>query len=123
LIEKSSLASAIRDIYEAISTNNIATVRFNSNPPVRLSVQLPKPLLLSIPPDVDEEAIPGVWISTANCYSVEEQEGDDHNVLNRHFGLFLLDDEEKITADIQADGGDLAPPLLQYLQILKPNLS
>lgn len=121
IIIKSPLGAAIRDIYEAISSENIATVRFNSDPPVRLSVQVPKPFFLSAPPDVDEESMPGVWITTANC--LEDPDGDETPVLNKHFALLLLDDEDKIKADIEADGGELAAPLLQYLQILKPTLS
>jgi hypothetical protein len=85
-------------------------------------VQIPKPVFLSVPPDNDEEAMPGVWITTANC--LEEQEGgDDTPILNKHFALLLLDNEDKIMADIQADGGELAAPLLQYLQIMKPTSS
>lgn len=121
IIDKSSLASAIRDIFEAISTNNIATVHFPSEPPVRLSVQIPKPYFLTVPPEVDEEAMPGVLITTANC--LEDQEGEETPILNKHYALLLMDDEGKIMADIQADGGDLATPLLDYLRILQPTVS
>ncbi len=121
ILQKSSLAATIRDIYDAISTNNIANVRFMSNPPVRISVQIPKPYFLSVPPENDEESMPGLWITTANC--LLSQDGDDGAVLNKHFGLLLLDDEDKIITEIQADGGELAGPLLEYLKILRPTLS
>jgi hypothetical protein len=110
----------IKDIYEAISNDKIATVRFNSNPPVRLSVQIPKPYSLSSPPDDDELAMPGLWITSANVY--KDVDNDD-TTLSKHFALLLLDDEAKIIADIQADGGELANPLLEYLKIMKPTMS
>jgi hypothetical protein len=70
---------------------------------------------------MEDEAMPGLLITTANCF--DNQDGGNDSVLNRHFTLLLLDDEEKIMAEIQADSGDLAVPLLEYLKILKPTLS
>lgn len=122
ILEKSSLAAAMRDIYVAISSNNIANVRFMSNPPVRLSVQIPRPYFLSLPPDNDEEAMPGALITSAN-YLGDIHDGDDSANLNKHSALLLLDDEDKIMAEVQADGGELKDPLLEYLKILKPTTS
>jgi hypothetical protein len=121
ILQKSPLAATIRDIYDAISSNNVANVRFISNPPVKISVQIPKPYLLSVPPDNDQESMPGLRITTANY--LLSQDGDDGAVLNKHFALLLLDDENKIKADIELDGGELAEPLLEYLTILRPTLS
>lgn len=64
--------------------------------------------------------MPGLWITSANVY--KDVDGDDTG-LNKHFALLLLDDETKIIADIQADGGELANPLLEYLKIMKPTMS
>jgi nitrogen permease regulator 3-like protein len=122
ILEKSSLATAMRDIYVAISSNSIANVRFMSNPPVRLSVQIPKPYFLTVPPDYDEEAMPGVLITTGS-YLGDFQDSDDGENLNKHSALLLLDDEDKIMAEVQADGGELKGPLLEYLKILKPTSS
>lgn len=122
ILEKSSLAAAMHDIYVAISSDSIANVRFMSNPPVRLSVQIPKPYSLSVPPDNDEEAMPGAFITTAS-YLGESQDGDDSTNLNKHSALLLLDDEDKIMAEVKDEGGDLAAPLLEYLKVLKPTSS
>ena len=122
ILEKSSLAAAMRDIHIAISSDNIANVRFMSDPPVRLSVQVPRPYSLSVPPDNDEEAMPGALITTAS-YLGDPQDGDDSANLNKHSALLLLDDEDKIMAEVKDEGGDLAAPLLEYLKILKPTLS
>lgn len=121
ILEKSSLAVAIRDIYSSISCNAIANVRFLSNPPVRLSVQIPKPHFLSVPPDNDEEAMPGLWITTASYLG--DKDCEDSTDLNKHSALLLLDDEDKVMAEVQADGGELAAPLLEYLKMLKPTCS
>jgi nitrogen permease regulator 3-like protein len=121
IVEKSPLAAAIRDIYTAISRDNIANVRFASDPPVRLSVQIPKPYYLSVPPDYDEESMPGVWITTAS--HMTEKDGEDGGNLSKHSALLLLDDDDKITTEIKNDGGELAVPLLEYLKILKPTSS
>ncbi len=122
ILEKSSLAAAMRDIYDAISTDSIANVRFMSNPPVRLSVQIPKPYFLTVPPDYDEEAMPGALITTTS-YLGDSRDGDDSGNLNKHSALLLLDDEDKIMAEVKDDGGELAAPLLEYLKILKPTSS
>lgn len=121
ILDKSSLAFAMRHIFESISKSKIATVRFESTPPIRLSVQIPRPYFLSTPPENDEEAIPGLWITTANAIS--DRDGDETPTLSKHFALLLLEDESRIIADIQADGGELANPLLGFLKILKPTLS
>ena len=121
ILEKSSLAVAIKDVYTAISSDCIATVRFNSIPPVKLSVQVPRPYFLPAPPRFDEEAMPGLWITTANCFG--DADGDDQSALSKHAALLVLDDETKIITDIQSDGGELANPLLEYLKVLKPTLS
>ena len=122
ILEKSSLAAAMRDIYVAISSNSIANVRFMSDPPVRLSVQIPKPYFLSVPPDYDEEAMLGAFITTASHLG-GNHDGDDSENLNKHSALLLLDDEDKIMAEVRADGGELKDPLLEYLKILKPTSS
>lgn len=121
ILQKSSLAIAIKNIYNAISTDGIAMVQFISDPVVRLSVQIPKPYFLSMPPEFDEISMPGVWITTANCLTNED--GDEVPVLNKHFALLLMEEEDKIIADIQTDGGELTGPLLEYLKIAKPTLS
>src|SRR5438045_4262092 len=83
ILQRSSLAASIRDIFDAISAEKIANVRFLSNPPVKISVQIPKPSFLNSPPEDDEESIPGVWITTANC--LLSHDGDEGAALNKHF--------------------------------------
>lgn len=122
ILRKSSLAQTMKTIYTSISSNNIAVVQLLSDPPVRLSVQIPKPYFLSMLPEFDEPSMPGLWITTANFFGDQENE-DETSLLSKHFALLLLDDEDKIIADIQSDGGELTGPLLEYLKIVRPTLS
>lgn len=122
ILRKSSLAQMMKTIYTSISSNNIAVVQLLSDPPVRLSVQIPKPYFLSMLPEFDEPSMPGLWITTANFFGDQENE-DETSLLSKHFALLLLDDEDKIIADIQSDGGELTGPLLEYLKIVRPTLS
>lgn len=121
IIERSTLALAMKDVFDAIANNELATVRFASNPAVRLSVQIPRPYFLSQPPNNHQPAIPGLRITTAN--SLNESYGDDDEILNEHFALLLMDDETKIIAEIESDGGQLARPLLEYIRLSSPTLS
>lgn len=124
ILQKSSLARTLKDVYTSISSDNIAVVNLQSDPPVRLSVQIPKPYFTSMLPEFDEPSQPGLWITTANFIGDQEKEFDDESsLLSKHFALLLLDDEEKTIADIQSDGGELAAPLLEYLKIVRPTLS
>lgn len=124
ILQKSSLARTLKEVYTSISANNIAVIHLLSDPPVRLSIQIPKPYFTSMLPEFDEPSQPGLWITTANFLGDQEKEFDDESsLLSKHFALLLLDDEEKTIADIQADGGELAAPLLEYLKIVRPTLS
>lgn len=124
ILQKSSLARTLKEVYTSISSNNIAVINLQSDPPVRLSVQIPKPYFTSMLPEFDEPSQPGLWITTANFIGDQEKEFDDESsLLSKHFALLLLDDEEKTIADIQSDGGELAAPLLEYLKIVRPTLS
>lgn len=124
ILQKSSLARTLKEVYTSISINNIAVINLQSDPPVRLSVQIPKPYFASMLPEFDEPSQPGLWITTANFIGDQEKEFDDESsLLSKHFALLLLDDEEKTIADIQSDGGELAAPLLEYLKIVRPTLS
>lgn len=115
------MARAIKDVYDTIGRGEVATVRLTSDPPVRLSLQIPRPFYLNMPPSNHEKSRLGVWITTANCLSEIDEQGD--HILSQDFALLLLEDEAKIITDIQSDGGSLAGPLLQYLKILNPTQS
>jgi hypothetical protein len=119
---KSTLAAAIRDVYLAISKNQIATVRFAIKPPLDLSLQIPIPNFLMSLPSSTEKAMPGLLVTTANPL-VDEGGTEDPTHLNKHFALLLLDNETKIVAEIQADDTELSDPLIECIRLCKPTLS
>lgn len=121
LLIESSLATAIKRIFDAITEGEVVMIRLPSSPPVRLSVQIPKPFFSIMPPSNHEKAIPGIWITTANCLCEVDEQGNQ--ILSQDFALLLLDDESKIISDIQNDSGALTGPLLRYLKILSPTQS
>jgi len=122
ILIKSSLAAAIRDVYDSISNNQIASVEFASNPPLDLQLQIPVPsFLLSLPTSV-ERSMPGLLVTTADPL-MDEEGNVDPNFLNKHFALLLLDDEEKIINQIQNDDVELSAPLLECIRLCKPSLS
>lgn len=119
---RSTLASAIRDVYEAISSNKIATLHLRTTPPLDLALQIPVPSFLTRLPTPTEPAMPGLLVTTANPL-VADEGNEDQETLNKHFALLLLDDESKIIADIQAEDTEISAPLIECIRLCKPTLS
>jgi hypothetical protein len=122
ILAQSSLACAIRDVYTAISNTKIATVQLATNPPLDLSLQTPVPSFLTKLPEPTEKAMPGLLMTTANPFVDDEGVADPAN-LNKHFALLLLNDEDKVIAEIQADNTELSAPLIECIRLCKPTLS
>lgn len=122
ILLKSTLATAIKDIFVAISNNQIATIRVGSKPHMDLSLQIPVPTFLMRIPDPTEKAMPGLLLTTANPM-MSEDGIEDPAFLNKHFALLLLKDEDKIISEISADDIDLSAPLIECIKLFKPTLS
>jgi hypothetical protein len=119
---KSTLASAIRDVFNAISKNKIATVHFGTTPPLDLSLQIPIPTFLTRLQGPSERALLGMLVTTANPMINDDGE-EDPSYINKHFALLLLDDESKIIAEIQADNAELSAPLIECIRLCSPTMS
>jgi hypothetical protein len=122
IIIKSTLAAAIKDVFIAISNNEIATVQLATNPTLDLSLQIPVPSFLASLPNFTEKAMPGLLLTTADPF-VDDEGILDPNHLNRHFALLLLDDEDKIVNEITNDNTELSEPLITCIRLCKPTLS
>lgn len=122
ILQESSLGHAMRDVFEAISTNRIANIHLDTRSPIDFSVQIPVPYCLRTLPTIQEASMPGLWITTSNSLEIDG-DGLPTQGLSRHFALLLLDDEEKIISDIQTEAVELADPLIQFIKISKPTLS
>lgn len=122
ILKESSLGQAMHDVFEAITKNKIANIHIDTRPAIDFSVQIPVPYFLRTLPTIQEPAMPGLWITTANSLEIDE-DGLPTQYLSKHFALLLLDDEEKIISDIQAEAVELADPLIQFIKLSKPTLS
>ncbi|KAG9232175.1 nitrogen permease regulator of amino acid transport activity 3-domain-containing protein [Amylocarpus encephaloides] len=122
ILLKSTLAGAIRDVFDAISQSNIATLSLATTPPLDLSLQIPVPCFLTSFPSSSDRAMLGLPLTSTNAF-IDEEGNEDPTFLNKHFALLLLNNEEKIIAEIQSDNSDLTAPLLECIRICKPTLS
>ncbi len=122
LLQQSSLAAAVRDIYEAISQNRIATLHLETAAGVLSpSVQIPAPFYVAdLPPDEARRAR-GLWLTTANAFLTQDAL-EEPGFLDRNFGLLLMEDEKKIVAELQADGDPSALAMVEFVRLSKPTL-
>lgn len=122
ILLKSTLAGAIRDVFNAVSNSKIATLHLATTPPIDISLQIPVPCFLTSIPRADDRAMLGLLLTSANAM-VDEEGNEDPAHLNKHFALLLLDDEEKIITEIQTDNTELTAPLLECIRLCSPTLS
>ncbi|PMB66552.1 Nitrogen permease regulator 3 [Beauveria bassiana] len=123
LLQQSSLAASVHDIYEAISQNRIATLHLDTAAGLLSpSVQIPAPFYVAdLPPDEARRAR-GLWLTTANAFLTQDFL-EEPGFLDRNFGLLLMEDEKKIVAELQADGDPNALPMVEFVRISKPTMS
>lgn len=126
LVNQSSLARAICTLFTSISASKISSLTLN--PDVSISLQIPP--LTSTPylPGQNDQAYPGLWLTTADSISPVDEPMTDpnitpHQVLAKNFALLLLDNEASIIKDVEAAGGTLAAPLVHYIRCSNPTKS
>ncbi|KAI0100652.1 nitrogen permease regulator of amino acid transport activity 3-domain-containing protein [Nemania sp. FL0031] len=124
ILEASSLAACVQDIYDAVSQNKIAALQLEtSEGTIAHSVQIPIPFYLTdLPPEEEAASTRGLWITTAN-YFVEEDSLHDPSFLDKNFGLLLMSDEKKIIAELQADADDATAAMVEFVRLSKPTMS
>ncbi|KAF7853407.1 hypothetical protein EAF04_010700 [Stromatinia cepivora] len=122
ILIKSTLADAMRDVYNAVVNNTITTVCLDTKPPIDLSLHIPIPTFLMSFPNPNERAKPGVLLSSANPL-VDEEGNPDPTQLDKHFALLLLQDEVDVIAEITSEDTELSAPLIQFIKWAKPTLS
>jgi len=121
ILGRSTLAASIRDVFTSISNNKIATVQLATTSPLEVSLQIPIPPFLTSLPTSSERAMPGLPVTSANPFASTDENIPEQ--LNKHFALLLLDDEDKIVAEIQKDNTELSAPLLECIRLCKPTQS
>ncbi|KAI1133069.1 nitrogen permease regulator of amino acid transport activity 3-domain-containing protein [Nemania abortiva] len=124
ILEVSSLAACVQDIYDAVSQNKIAALQLEtSEGTIAHSVQIPIPFYLTdLAPAEEAASTRGLWITTAN-YFVEEDSLHDPSFLDKNFGLLLMSDEKKIIAELQADADEATAAMVEFVRLSKPTMS
>ncbi|KAI1415668.1 nitrogen permease regulator of amino acid transport activity 3-domain-containing protein [Hypoxylon sp. FL1857] len=123
ILDVSSLAASMQDIYEAVSHNRIAALQLETaEGTVTHSVQIPVPFYLTDLPSEDDPGSRGLWITTANSF-VEDDSLNDPGFLDKNFALLLMSDEKKIIAELQADPDETTAAMVEFVRLSKPTMS
>ncbi|PTB47138.1 uncharacterized protein TrAFT101_003429 [Trichoderma asperellum] len=123
LTQNSSLAASMREIYDAVSQNRIATLHLDTVDGILTpSVQIPVPLFVADLPAEDDERHRGLWLTTANAF-LSQDALEEPGFLDRNFALLLTDDEKKIVAELQNDRDQTALSMVEFARLAKPTLS
>ncbi|KAH7160184.1 nitrogen permease regulator of amino acid transport activity 3-domain-containing protein [Dactylonectria estremocensis] len=123
ILQTSSLAAAMHDIFEGVSQNRIATLHLETTAGLLTpSVQIPVPFYVDDLPQGETSAQRGLWITTANTF-MSQDALEEPGFLDRNFALLLLDDEKKIISELQADPDPTTASMVEFVRLSKPTLS
>ncbi|KAH8675295.1 nitrogen permease regulator of amino acid transport activity 3-domain-containing protein [Xylariales sp. PMI_506] len=130
ILDTSSLAASMQDVYEAVCANKIAALQLETpQGTITHSVQIPIPFHipdLPSPTDAESERLQGLWITTANSFAEDDAAMtavDDPTFLDKTFALLLLQDEKKIIAELQADPDETTNAMIEFVRLSKPTAS
>ncbi|KAI0009076.1 nitrogen permease regulator of amino acid transport activity 3-domain-containing protein [Xylariaceae sp. FL0662B] len=123
ILDVSSLAASMQDVYEAVSHNKIAALQLETaEGTVTHSVQIPMPFCIPDLPPKDEGDSKGLWLTTAN-YFVEEDNLNDPDFIDKNFTLLLMSDGKKIISELQADPDETTAAMIEFVRLSKPTMS
>ncbi|KAL7794538.1 nitrogen permease regulator of amino acid transport activity 3 domain-containing protein [Trichoderma ceciliae] len=123
LIQNSSLAASMYEIYNAISQNRIATLHLDTVDGILTpSVQIPAPFFVADLPAEDDERHRGLWLTTSNAF-LSQDALEEPGFLDRNFALLLMDDEKKIVSELQSDRDPTTLSMVEFVRLAKPTMS
>lgn len=123
ILQNSSLAASMHDIYEAVSQNKIAALHLETAAGVLTpSFQIPVPFYISDLPQDQERDRLGLWLTTANAF-MSQDALEEPGFLDRNFALLLMDDEKKIVSELQADPDPSTTSMVEFVRLSKPTIS
>ncbi|PTB64134.1 hypothetical protein BBK36DRAFT_142170 [Trichoderma citrinoviride] len=123
LIQNSSLAASMCEVYNAISQNRIATLHLDTVDGILTpSVQIPVPFFVADLPAEDDERHRGLWLTTSNAF-LSQDALEEPGFLDRNFALLLMDDEKKIIAELQNDRDPTTVSMIEFVRLAKPTVS
>ncbi|KAL1878715.1 Nitrogen permease regulator 3 [Diaporthe australafricana] len=125
ILQSSSLAASMQDLYDAISRNKIAALQLDTGEAtVTHSVQIPVPFHISDLPPLDrEEDSRGLWITTANSFGGDSDAFEEPHYLDKNFALLLMDDDKKIISELSADPDETTLSMIEFVRHSKPTMS
>lgn len=124
VLQSSSLAASMQDIYNAVSQNKIAALHLDTAAGVLTpSFQIPVPFHLpDLPPLNSDRDERGLWLTSANAF-MSQDALDEPGFLDRNFSLLLMDDEKKIIAELQAYPDPTTMSMVDFVRLCKPTMS
>ncbi|KAK4226929.1 hypothetical protein QBC38DRAFT_479125 [Podospora fimiseda] len=123
ILQTSSLAASMQEIYEAVSHNRIASLQLETaEGMIAHSVQIPFPFHVSDLPQEGEEGQQGLWLTTANTMASDEA-SEDPTFLDKNFALLLMLDEKRVVTELQSDQDETTAAMVEFVRHCKPNLS
>ncbi|KUI53965.1 Nitrogen permease regulator 3 [Cytospora mali] len=125
ILQTSSLAASMQDLYDAISRNKIAALQLDTGEgTITHSVQIPVPFhIADLPPEDREEDSRGIWITTANSFIGDSGAFDEPHYLDKNFAMLLMDDDKKIISELSADPDETTLSMIEFVRHSKPTMS
>lgn len=123
ILQSSSLAASMQDIYNAVSQNKIAALHLDTVAGILTpSFQIPIPFYIADLPKDPENEQRGLWLTTANAF-LSQDTLDEPGFLDRNFALLLMEDDKKIIAELQADPDPSTASMVEFVRLSKPTMS
>lgn len=125
ILQNSSLAASMQDLYDAISRNKIAALQLETGEgTITHSVQIPIPFHIADLPPIDrEEDSRGLWITTANSFNSDNDAVEEPHYLDKNFALLLMDDDKKIISELNSDPDETTASMIEFVRHSKPTMS
>ena len=121
LLAQSSLARAISNLYNSVSSLRIA--HLSLTPSLSLSLQIPIATSISVLPTPLSPQLPGLWLTTADSMPADDVTHNSNTHLGSHFTLLLLSDLNSILIDVNAAKSPITEALTHYLHVTRPTKS
>ncbi|KAE9985665.1 hypothetical protein EG328_007079 [Venturia inaequalis] len=108
IMSTSVLATALAEVYDKISTNQIAHINLGAG--AEPSFQIMQAVSTQVIPSATEPQMPGLWLTTATVIDDDDAETD----MSPHSALLLLEDDDSLLREVEAEA-DKASELLSFI--------
>ncbi|QDS74547.1 hypothetical protein FKW77_007760 [Venturia effusa] len=108
IMATSVLATALAEVYDKISTNQIAHINLGAG--AEPSFQIMQAVSTQAIPSATEPQMPGLWLTTATVIDDDDAETD----MSPHAALLLLQDDDSLLREVEGEG-DRASELLSFI--------